>query len=221
MTILFDLDGTLVDHFTVIYRCYAYVQEKLGLPPASYEKVKATVGGSVPVTMQRLAGDGVDLDKALALFREHFDEIMLEDIIVLPGTEWLLQSLKESGHHLGVLTNKDGPAARKVLQHVGLDHYFIKIFGATDTAWRKPEVQFTQKVLADLNATPQNTLMIGDSPFDIETANNAGLQCAVVATGSHNTEQLTANKPAANWVCKDFYEVGKTVFGLEPELKQV
>lgn len=215
--VLFDLDGTLIDHFNVIYRCYVHTQERLGLPPATYEKVKATVGGSIPVTMRRLIGEAGDLDEALRLFREEFDRTMLDDITVLPGTEWLLTALRGEGKTLAVLTNKDGPAARAVLKHLGLDTFFSTIYGAVDTPWRKPQPELTRRVLDDLDADPASTLLIGDSPFDIATAHNAQLACAVVATGSHTEAQLNESEPAADWVCANFPALARRVFGLEPE----
>ena len=103
--ILFDLDGTLIDHFTTIHKSVTYAQRELGLPESNYAKVRAPVGGSVPITLSKLCGeDKVSL--AEPLFRKHFEEIMFDDVFTLPGADWLLETLKKRGDKLGVFTNK-------------------------------------------------------------------------------------------------------------------
>ena len=84
--ILFDLDGTLIDHFTTIHKSVAFAQRKLGLPQSDYSEVRQTVGGSVPITLSKLCGeDKVSL--AEPLFRKRFEEIMRGPLSQLPTTE--------------------------------------------------------------------------------------------------------------------------------------
>ncbi|MGA3006319.1 MAG: HAD hydrolase-like protein, partial [Opitutaceae bacterium] len=64
--------------------------------------------------------------------------------------------------------------------------------GATDTPWLKPQVEFTRHMLAMLQAEAASTLLIGDSPFDVQAAHNAGLSCWAVTTGTHTAGQLSA-----------------------------
>ncbi|WOO42886.1 HAD family hydrolase [Rubellicoccus peritrichatus] len=215
-TVLFDLDGTLIDHFTAIYRCYKFAQETLGLPTATYETVRATVGGSVPVTMTRLVGQD-KAEEATRLFRMHFEEIMLEDLHLLPSAEWLLQELHQQGMQLAVFTNKSGEPSRKIMTHLGLDRYLVDTIGSLDTEWKKPEPEFTRYALEKIGATPEATVLIGDSPFDIEAARAGGLPSYVVATGSHTLEQLQANDPAPDGVFPTLLELGEAIFGLSLE----
>ncbi len=211
--ILFDLDGTLIDHFEAIHDAYRFAQESLGLPPASLAKVKATVGGSVPVTMRRLIGAEISqevCENALALFDRRFSEIMLERVSVLPGVEDLLGHLADRNLPATVFTNKKGEHARAVLGHLGLDRFFADIIGAGDTPFRKPEPGFTDHVLATTGTSPAATLMIGDSPFDVEAGKVRGLPVAVVATGSHTTDQL--RETPADWVFCDMATLGRELF---------
>jgi len=215
-TVLFDLDGTLVDNFGAIYRAYAYALDRMGLPPASFEKVKATVGGSVPVTMERLVGKA-HAPQAVEHFSAHFPQIMFEDLHALPGVEWLLARLHNRGLRLAVFTNKSGGPARAIIEYLGLEHYFTRIVGTEDSPWRKPEPEFTQHILDELGVSARECILIGDSPFDIQAAAVAGIPAHVVATGSHSLAQLEAETdPAPAGVYKDCFALGREYFGEVP-----
>jgi len=213
--ILFDLDGTLIDHFAAIHEAYRFTQETLGLPPASFEKVKATVGGSVPVTMRRLIGSDPPedvLQEALRLFDERFAEVMFEQVEILPGVGQVLETLRARGIPASVFTNKNGGHARTILEYLGLAGFFQSIVGAGDTAYRKPDPEFTDHVLAVIGSTPDQTLLVGDSPFDVEAGKVRGLTVAAVATGSHSAEQLRATE--ADWIYTDMVALGRDLFGV-------
>jgi phosphoglycolate phosphatase len=212
--VLFDLDGTLIDHFRVIFRCYEYALEKLSLEPVTYEKVRAAVGGSIVITFGKLIPEE-HVEEAVRHFREEFDRIWHEDIEVLPGTRWLLEQLHARGLKLAVFTNKEGDRARRVLDYIELSPRLDGIFGTLDPPWRKPQPEFTMHVLEKLGADPQHAFMIGDSPYDVDAAAVAGMPCYTVATGSHTVEQLKQETDSAG-VYRDLYELGEAVFGLPP-----
>lgn len=212
--VLLDLDGTLIDHFGVIYRCYQYALERLSLEPVTYEKVKASVGGSIVITFGKLIPQE-HVEEAVGHFREEFDRIWHEDITILPGAEWLLDNLRARGLRMAVFTNKEGDRARRLLDHVGLSSHLDATFGTLDTPWRKPQPEFTRHVLEQLGADPAHACMIGDSPYDVDAAAVSGMPCYMVATGSHTVEQLRSETESAG-VHNDLYELGTQVFGLPP-----
>lgn len=203
-TAFFDLDGTLIDHFMCIYRCYQYASEQMGLEPVSYETVRATVGGSVRITMGKLIG-AENAERGESLFREHFKDIMLEDLHPLPGAEWLLKELQAQGVKTAVFTNKHGESARKLLAHLGFDQHLDGVIGTYDTPWRKPEPEFTQYALETMKAEAATSIMVGDSPYDIQAGRAGELRTYVVATGSHSVEELEASDPAADGVYRDLH----------------
>lgn len=216
-TVLFDLDGTLIDHFQTIYRCYVYAQEQLGLPPATYEKVRTTVGGSVPITMKRLIGSDELVEEAVRLFREHFDEIMYEDLHLMPGVEWLLKALHEKGIRQAVFTNKRGEPSRKIMAYLGLEQYLDATIGTMDTPWKKPDPEFTHYAMETLGADPATTILVGDSPFDLAAAGAGDLPAYLVATGSHTLDELRALKdPAPAGVYPELMALGCDLFQCEP-----
>ena len=189
-----DLDGTLIDHFKALYRCYEYATIKLGEPTPSPELVQRSVGGSMPVTIRKFFPEEKVQD-AIVLWRERFEEIHLEDVILLPGAHELLDALKQNGIKSAVFTNKIGRHSRNIIEDLGLSASFEFVAGAEDTSFRKPDAEFSNYVLEKIGVPAANALMIGDSPFDIETAKNVGMASFVVPTGSHTAEELAEDKP--------------------------
>lgn len=212
-TVLFDLDGTLIDHFRIIYRCYCYALDKMGLPPVSFEKVKASVGGSIVVTFGKLV-EQRHVEEAVGHFRTHFDEIWHEDIEILPGVESLLRELHRLGYQSAVLTNKEGRRSRDIIDLIGLKPYLAEVFGTLDTPYRKPEVEFTRHALAVLGAEPSDACVVGDSPYDIATGHNLGIPVYAVATGSHSLQELRADERVAA-AFEDMPALAKAVIGLD------
>ncbi|MEI6860904.1 MAG: HAD family hydrolase [Verrucomicrobiota bacterium] len=188
-TLLFDLDGTLVDHFAAIHRCHAYAMGRLGLPVPTPAQVRAAVGGGLENAIRRLAGPE-HVAAVLPLFRAHSAATMLDDVTALPGAGEVLAAGRATGAKTAVLTNKHGPSARRICEHLGLAPLLDGIFGANDTLWLKPEPKFTAHALAVLNADTTTTLLIGDSPYDVQTARLAGLACWCVTTGTHTAAEL-------------------------------
>jgi len=216
--ILFDLDGTLIDHFTTIHKSVAYAQRELGLPESDYATVRATVGGSVPITLGKLCGED-NVAAAEPLFRQHFDEIIFDDVFTLPGAEWLLKTLKARGDKLGVFTNKYAGHTRSVLAHLGLDQWLDVIIGTgePECPYRKPDPLFTAYALEQMDCASDEALMIGDSPYDLAAAEAGCITCHLVATGSHDADELS-EYIVSDYIYKDLYELGEKLFGLEPEV---
>ena len=154
--ILFDLDGTLIDHFTTIYKSVVFAQRELGLPETDYATVRATVGGSVPITLSKLCGEK-NVPAAEPLFRQHFEEIIFDDVFILPGADWLLETLKKRGDKLGVFTNKYASHTRSVLAHLGLDQWLDVIIGTgdPDCPYRKPDPLFTAHALEQMDCASE------------------------------------------------------------------
>ena len=190
-TVLFDLDGTLLDHLPAIHRCYAHTLPQLGLPAPTREQVRRAIGGGLENAMLRFV-PAADLPRALDLFRAYWDQTMLDGVELMPGARELLGALHAGGATLAVLTNKHGPSSRRICQHLGIDQLLEGVFGAGDTPWLKPDPQLTAQVLATLQAEADTTCLVGDSPFDAETARRGGIQGFLVTTGTHSAEELRA-----------------------------
>ena len=195
-TVLFDLDGTLIDHFTAIHRSHRHTLVQLGLPAPTLAQVRAAVGGGLEQAIATLAGPA-RVAEALPLYRAYWDATMLDDVLLLPGARELLHTLRARGTRLAVFTNKLGSSSRLICAHLGLAPFLDGNFGAKDTPWLKPQPEFAAHVLTQLAATPATTLLVGDSPFDIAAAHHAGFPCWCVTTGTHTAAELHAARADA------------------------
>ena len=194
-TVLFDLDGTLLDHFSAIHRSHNHVRRHYGLPDASRDEIMRAVGGGLPAALSKTLGDSHRhlLEEALTIYRAYWDATMLDDVVLLPGVRELLASLHALGVRSAVFTNKHGPSGRRICTHLGLDPHLSGVFGATDTPWLKPDPAFTAHALAALNATAGETALVGDSPWDVLAALRGDLAaCFAVTTGTHTADELVA-----------------------------
>lgn len=190
-TVLFDLDGTLIDHFAAIHRAHVHTMRQLGLPEPTIAQVRAAVGGGLENAIAQLAGRE-RVAAALAIYRPYWDATMLDDVVLLPGACELLSTLRDSGVRSAIFTNKLGVSSHRISAHLGLDDLLAGNFGAKDTPWLKPEPEFTQYALAQLGADAATTALVGDSPYDVAAARAAGLQFFGVTTGTHSADELRA-----------------------------
>ena len=190
-TLLLDLDGTIVDAFTTIHRSYVHVLPQLGLPAPTMEQVRRAVGGGLETAMRHFVSEE-QVPRAIQLHVSYTDSILLEDVKLMPGTLELLRAQQAAGVTLAVFTNKRGEHARKVCAHLGVTPFLKGIFGAKDTPWLKPQPEFAAHALAQLGARAETTMLIGDSPFDVQAAHNGGFACWCVTTGTHDAAQLRA-----------------------------
>jgi phosphoglycolate phosphatase len=190
-TLLLDLDGTMVDAFTTIHRSYVHTLPRFGRPAPSMEEVRRAVGGGLENAMRKFLPEDL-VAAAVQVHLAHTESILLEDARLLPGAIELIRIQHARGVQLAVFTNKRGDHGRRVCDHLGLTPYLAASFGAKDTPWLKPQPEFAAHALAHLRADPATTLLLGDSPYDIQAAQNGGFACWCVTTGTHDAAQLTA-----------------------------
>lgn len=207
-TVLLDLDGTLVDAFTTIHRCYAHTLPQFGRPAPTLAEVRRAVGGGLANAMARFLPPEF-VPAALQIHLAYSQKILLEDVQLLPGALELVRALQARGVTLAVFTNKHGDSSRRICAHLGLTPHLTGIYGAGDTPWLKPQPEFAAHVLKDLNADAATTLLIGDSPFDVEAAHNGGFACWAVTTGTHTAEQLAEAK--ADRVFANLLDLGEAL----------
>ena len=215
LSAFFDLDGTLVDNFTAVHKCCNLVQRDLGLPLSDYPKVRATVGGSIVLTMQRLVGNE-RAPQAVDLYRGYFSKHWADNLYPLPGAEWILTELRRIGVRSAVLTNKNESSSARIMEHLGLGALVDDVIGTQEgdaaRGFRKPNPDFTRAALLRMKWAAATTLMVGDSPFDAETGVACGLPTRLVTTGSHSAGELETCRACG--IHRDLYDLGVTAFGL-------
>jgi phosphoglycolate phosphatase len=190
-TVLWDMDGTLIDQTGPIIRCFGDVITSLGYPRPDAEVIRRSMGGPMASTMG-LFVDTEKMDEACSAFRARFPELMFEGLIILPGALELIRFFSDRGIPQAIFTNKHGATARRVSEHCGFAKQIKICIGNTDTEWAKPQSELTHYVLRQLGTKSDRAILIGDSPTDVETAIHAGIDCYGVSTGAHSKEELAA-----------------------------
>lgn len=218
-TAFFDLDGTLLDHFTAIHRAHCHARRHFGLSEPTMEDVHRAVGAGVILAIERIfAHDHPELvPQAIPVFREYWDKNLLDGVALLPGAREVLDAARCGGARCAVLTNKHGPSSRKVCEYLGIAPLLDGVFGAADTAWLKPQREFVGYALEKMGLTlpaagvpMAGVCLIGDSIYDAQTGLNAGFPCYCVTTGTHTEAELRAAK--ATGVYTDLFAVARDIF---------
>ncbi len=187
--VLWDMDGTLIDQTIPIIRCYGEVIEAMGYPKPDADTIRRSMGGPMRATMQLFVREA-QLEDACRLFRERFPRGMFDGLLVLPGALECIDFFHKKGVPQAILTNKHGPTARAVSAHCRFDSKIALCFGNTDTPWEKPQPELTRHVLDAMGVDAAASILIGDSPTDVASARNAGLDCIGVSTGAHSINEL-------------------------------
>lgn len=181
--IVFDLDGTLIDSRRDLAESANQLLAERGGKPLDLETVTQMIGGGAAQLVQRtFAASGLEADAdGLSRFLEIYDTRLVKTTKPYPGVPHVLAQL--SGHARAVLTNKPRKPAEWILEVLGLRHHFVEIVGGDGPFARKPDPEGLQHLIARHGATPAATVLVGDSPIDVETARSAGTRCCIVSYG--------------------------------------
>lgn len=174
--ILFDLDGTLLDTTDLINASFEYTLDKVLGIPVPWERLHQFWGRPLFEQMRLFSEDRAE--EMLAIYREHNAEHHDELAKVTPGARETLEALQRAGKTIAVVTSKSVPMAWRGLRLFGLDGYIQTLVGAEDTTLHKPNPDPVLLALDKLNMKPEDSMMIGDSPYDIEAGLGAGTRTA-------------------------------------------
>jgi phosphoglycolate phosphatase len=189
--LVFDLDGTLIDSAQDLCNSVNAALSECNLGPLPDPAIAGFVGNGAPMLMRRslaLAGNidssNVSEDtfaKAYAFFLQYYREHKLDFTYAYEGVLDALKALHElhdapggPQRTMAVLTNKPVRPARGICEGLGLADYFLHIYGGDSFSLKKPDPLGLRSIMEETGATPEETVMIGDSKVDVETARNAG-----------------------------------------------
>jgi len=197
MHLLFDLDGTLVDSFPGISRSINQTLTTIGRDPVPVHELRQFVGKRLPTIFSTLLGaeDEALVDRAVEIYRPLFDEVGILDSRVFPGIPEALNSFRDAGHSLQVVTVRSIGSARLVVRHFGLDGFFDAVHGP-DRGQRSGDKADLVRAALDLaGADPRDTIMIGDRSDDVRAARTHGVHAVAVEWGYGTTDELRDAEP--------------------------
>ncbi|MGT2896086.1 HAD hydrolase-like protein [Streptococcus entericus] len=190
-TLLFDLDGTLVDSSQGILAAFRYSFEQLGLAYPDREELMTFIGPPLQTTFATYFSSPDDIDKAIAAFRAYYDQKGVYETTVYTGVKESLAHLKQAGHHLFVTTSKNQPMATLMLSHLELNQYFTGIYGATASHHHKSDV--IRSCLQDYQLHPEDCYIIGDTRYDMIGGRETGVHPIGVTWGFGSRQELLDN----------------------------
>ena len=202
--VVFDADGTLLDSFELIVSAYRHVAEthKLRIPSAS--EVRAQLGKALPDIFRHFYPDE-DIERLLSTNNAYVAANTMNSA-AFAGVEELLQELTKSGVKLAILTG-GGPKIHDVLKRHHLDGYFTSVVHHERIKKPKPDPEGFMLACHECGTTPQETIMVGDTTFDIETGKNAHALATIAVTHGFG-ELADLRRVQPDYIVKDIFEVG-------------
>jgi phosphoglycolate phosphatase len=192
--IVFDWDGTLMDSEAQIVACLHAAIEDLALDPLADEVVRNVIGLGLREAIDTLVpGRDADFHQAfVAHYRRHW--FASDGSSLFDGVRETLEICRQQGFLLGVATGKSRRGLDRVLSETGLREFFDATRCA-DEAPSKPHPQMLHDVMEQLDVLPRQTIMVGDTEYDMEMATNAGTGKVAVTSGVHSETRLNLHAP--------------------------
>lgn len=197
-TLFFDLDGTLIDSAIGITRCVAHALTRMALPVPPEHELRRWIGPSLRTSFGPLLDDAGQVEQAVAHYRERFEDVGWSEHAVYDGIGEALSALHARGHRLAVVTAKNEPHARKIIDHLPFGHRFDDVIGATECGRVSEKPQLIAEALARLQLGAAQCWMIGDRHMDIEGARHHGMRNIGVLWGFGGEDELRA--AGAEWL---------------------
>lgn len=181
-TILFDLDGTLIDSTDAILESFSVAYETFGKQAPEDEMIKKLIGHPLDLMFTMLGIDPLEANDYVLAYKEHYRLISRKKTTLLPlAHEAVKQASKIAT--LGIVTTKTARYSEELLEHLGVMHHFKVLIGRENVTHPKPHPEPIQKAILALNADPLNTWMVGDTPMDLVCAKEAGVHGIGVLCG--------------------------------------
>ena len=192
--VVFDCDGTLVDGQAAICETMELAFRNTGLAAPERNKVRRIVGLSLPFALRELAPDATDDERhaVVEAYKAGYRELRLSGALREPlyaGIAALIDELDAEGRLLGVATGKSDRGLHACLDTHGIKHRFVSLQTA-DRHPSKPHPAMLEAALGDAGVAPADAVMIGDTSFDMEMAQAAGVRAIGVAWGYHEPREL-------------------------------
>ena len=197
-TVIFDMDGTVLDTLDDLADSVNYVLVKNGMPARRKEEYRLFFGNGIRYAIRcAVPPDCPDdvIDGMLPVFREYYNRHCLDRTRPYSGIPELMKELKKQGYKMAIVSNKIDSAVKELNDRFFSEYVSIAV-GEKPGIRRKPAPDTVLAALEELNASGEEAVYIGDSEVDLQTAGNAGLPCIAVLWGFRDKKLLEENGAA-------------------------
>jgi phosphoglycolate phosphatase len=193
--IIFDLDGTLAETREDIASAVNYTRLRYKLDPLSLQTVSGYVGNGIKKLIER-SFPGFNSEeqlKALDIFKEYYAIHLTDKTFLYPGVAEFLQNNPDLD--FAVLSNKSDEYTKEIVKQLKIESHFKIVLGANSTLPKKPEPDSIIYILKELNYSPHQAMIVGDTKFDILAGIAAGIETCAVTYGFRTREELSEQNP--------------------------
>jgi phosphoglycolate phosphatase len=221
LTVVFDLDGTLVDTAPDLIEALNVVFAREGVPPVGYTEARNMIGGGArrmiesALQLEGRAMSGGAVDRMLADFISYYADHIADRSQPFPGLDAALDRLAARDCRFAVCTNKRQGLSRLLLDTLGLTRRFEAICGPDTFGMHKPDPEILRRTIQAAGGELQRAVMVGDSGTDIATARAAGIPMVAVEFGYSDTP---VRDLGPDRLIGHFDELAAAVLGLALEL---
>ncbi|MGM9637836.1 MAG: HAD-IIIA family hydrolase [Eubacteriales bacterium] len=220
-TVIFDLDGTLLDTLSDLTDATNFALRENGYPEKTEDQVRNYVGNGLRLLIERAVPKGEKdpkLESTLESFKRYYAVHCNDKTKAYEGIPQLLTELRDGGYKLAIVSNKADFAVQTLRERYFSDTVPVAI-GESANVRKKPAPDSVLEALKRLDSTPEQAVYVGDSDVDIQTAKNAGMDCISVTWGFRSVGFLVASGATCTVNRPD--EIGKILRGTEEKVKPV
>ncbi len=209
-TVIFDMDGTVLNTLDDLTDSVNYVLKRYDLPVRSRDEYRRFFGNGIRHALRCAVPSDISddiVDEMIPVFREHYNKHCLDRTKPYDGIPELMGELKKQGYRMAIVSNKIDSAVKELNERFFSDYMSVAI-GEKTGIQRKPAPDTVLEALRQLGASKAEAVYVGDSEVDLQTARNAGLPCIAVLWGFRDREWLIQNG------AKAFAEAPKDVISI-------
>ncbi len=201
--LVFDFDGTLADTTEGIIITTQETLRRMGLPVVSAERFRPVIGLSLKDCFRYGTQTPEErLDEAAEVYRRLFDGIAVPRTTLYEGVPETLEALRKRGLQLGIATSRSGRTLRMLLDVLGIRDCFSELAATDEVEHPKPAPDLALLLMERLGARPEETVIIGDTVFDLQMGRAAGCRTVGVTWGNQPREQIGTASP--DWIIDRF-----------------
>jgi len=204
--LVFDWDGTLMDSIDHIVTSLSAAAADIQMADLGTQRYKNIIGLGLAEAFKELYPDAnQEQQRALSdRYRHHFLDASKGQSNLFVGVDEMLNSLRSNGFKMAVATGKARRGLNRVFDETGY-HSMFHASRCADESGSKPDPNMLHEIMSELDISADKALMIGDSSYDMQMANNAGIDCVAVSYGVHDCKELEQHTPLA--CCADTAEL--------------